>query len=392
VAGTLGAGLVNPGDAAGAGVGGEPQRIATKLELGFSVDARESPRALAIDDEDSLFVVGSGLDADSEQDWWLKKFDATGHENTTEWSKDTVSQDVPSALAVDASGDVFVAGTTANGWWLKRFDALGVEDALQWNKLIDAKFLTDAGLDLERVSGAPERMATDSKGSVYLVGAAKLLVQSDLARDAWLVLKFSATGELSWGKAFDGGHAWPGADWPYNATPHSVALDSQDNVYVVGQIRETGWWLKKLSSAGADDTVGWNQHFDLGYGAAATSVTVDALDRVYVRGSDRTYVNQQIADLPWPCRRFGNDGVEDVAWHEDSGRGPGIAVTARGDLYLPGTTELPDTLALEKLGAQGASLATLLIPDEPHGYLVDYAVDSNDRVYVITDRGLCAFR
>ncbi|HXK16973.1 MAG TPA: hypothetical protein VNG33_04195, partial [Polyangiaceae bacterium] len=349
------AGATNGGADAG------PSRVDTPLELGFSVDAQAYARALAIDAEDNVFIVGDGKNADSLGAWWLKKLDAKGQEDTTHWNKEIVSNDSPSVLATDASGDVFVSGTTTGGWWLKRFDALGVEETTHWNKHIDAKFLTDAGLDLIGVSDAPQRMAVDSQGSVYLVGGARMPVKLDQPRDVWLVLKLGADGKLAWARAFDGGHGWPGADWPYNASAHALAFDSQDNVYVVGEIKETGWWLKKLSSAGVDDTLGWNQHFDLGQGAAARSIAVDAQDHIYVRGSQRTYVNLQVADLPWPCRRFGVGGQEDTGSKRDSGRAPGIAINEQGELYLPSTTDQTDTLALEKLDAHGANLATLLI-------------------------------
>ncbi|HLC51635.1 MAG TPA: SBBP repeat-containing protein [Candidatus Nanoarchaeia archaeon] len=105
---------------------------------------------LAVDSEDSLYAVGSaGTDGAlfSQVDWWIKKFYKNGTEDVTLWNKtftasNNTGQDEAYAVAVDENDNVYVGGkiTHLDGdnvepqWWIKKFNRSGTENTTSWNK------------------------------------------------------------------------------------------------------------------------------------------------------------------------------------------------------------------------------------------------------------------
>jgi len=114
--------------------------------------------SIAIDSANNVYVAGYGKNLVSgtsgSADWWLKKFSSTGVEDTANWNKIFSSagtnSDYANSIAIDSSDNIYVvgngnnfAGATFQDWWLKKFNASGVEDTVNWNKMIDFLGLTD---------------------------------------------------------------------------------------------------------------------------------------------------------------------------------------------------------------------------------------------------------
>jgi hypothetical protein len=61
-------------------------------------------------------------------DWWVKKFDSSGNEDTTDWNLRFDFAPSPSDVFVNNLGDVYLAGsvfklvsdTTGYDWWIKK--------------------------------------------------------------------------------------------------------------------------------------------------------------------------------------------------------------------------------------------------------------------------------
>ena len=66
-------------------------------------------------------------------DWWIKKFDANGNEDTINWNKKLNSvYDYAYSIAIDINNNIYVAGCGVNlvnlssgyDWWIKKFFSL----------------------------------------------------------------------------------------------------------------------------------------------------------------------------------------------------------------------------------------------------------------------------
>lgn len=97
-----------------------------------------------------------------------------------------------------------------------------------------------------------------------------------------------------------------------------MAVDSGDNVYVVGygvnlysSTSGRDWWIKKYSSDGTEVVTGWDKKIHGGHTNAsaietAYGVAVDSDDNVYVVG---TVVPSAGGNI-WRIMKYGSDGTE----------------------------------------------------------------------------------
>ncbi|MBS3166102.1 PQQ-binding-like beta-propeller repeat protein, partial [Candidatus Woesearchaeota archaeon] len=226
----------------------------------------DEPKAITIDSNNNIFVVGYGnnlVNGNSQQDWWIKKYNSSGSENGTNWnlSFDKGSQDAAEDIVIDSSGNIFVAGegtnlvspTSGQDWWIKKFLANGTEDST-WNKSFGTQ-------NTELIYG----IKIDNSGNLYMVGSSNNLVNTSSAND-WLLKKYNSSGSedtTNWNKSFEG------RGKSANDEAYDLVIDSNNNVYVVGYAgsltnssSSNDWWIKKYNSSGSEDTTNWNLSFD----------------------------------------------------------------------------------------------------------------------------------
>ena len=227
------------------------------------------------DNDDTLSLDAEGLNTAvfkkvgiSPSDLWIKTYDGY------KYIDEAVS------IAVDSQGNVYVAGWTSNvsadpfyDWWIKKFDSDGVEDTVFWNKIIGNRNLS------EQARG----IAVDSVDNVYVVGSGFNIASDDSKNsyDDWWIKKFSSNGveDSSWDKTFDYNYSLDRA--------LSVAVDSSDNVYVLGycwnplsdDLQSLGnpprMCIKKYDSNGVEDTTSWNKVFENGGFSGSISIGAD---------------------------------------------------------------------------------------------------------------------
>ncbi len=233
----------------------------------------DDPQNVTIAPDGSVFVVGEFESGASGHDMRIKKFDANGTEDTTNWDKSfdagNTSNDIGVHVSVDRNGNVYVAGrgnrlVSQDDWWIKKFDLIGTEDTTSWNKFIDGG--SNSG-DLLR------SFAMDSGGNIFAGG------RLDTAGNAvWKVKKFITTGQedLAWDKSFD-------AESTMLDDVFALATDSYGNVYAVGLCTRTAtsedWCIKKYNANGTEDTANWNKMFDGGFNQSESAQAVCVYDK-----------------------------------------------------------------------------------------------------------------
>lgn len=244
---------------------------------------------IAADAQGKVYVTGvtsGGLDGNSNAggsgvDMFIVKYDGAGNR---QWTRQfgAAGDDEGVGLAIDAQGNVYVAGSTRGGvldgninsggfdLFVVKYDATGTR---QWTRV----FGTPAN---DRATG----IATDAQGNVYVTGSTGGSPDSSINAGALdlFVVKYDAAGTRQWTRQLGS----PGDDF---AT--GIASDTQGNVYVSGHT--TGMLEGSANAGGIDcfvvkyDGTGikqWTRGFGTTADDFATGIATDAQGNVYVTG------------------------------------------------------------------------------------------------------------
>ena len=228
--------------------------------------------SIVLDSSDNVYMACAWSEMDLNysaynSDMLVKKILGDGTEDTVNWNKrisDACYSNSGNAIAVDNDDNLYVAGYginlvdstdeghTSYDWFIKKYDSAGNEDTENWNKAFDHN------RGLEGVTS----IAIDSNNNVYAAGYR--YNQAESTSCDWWIKKFDSNGNEdteNWNKVFDGN----GSD----DLVFSVVIDSSDNVYIggvgtnlAGESTSYDWWIKKFDSRGSEDTENWNKVFD----------------------------------------------------------------------------------------------------------------------------------
>ena len=250
------------------------------------------------------------------------------------------------AVAVDAVGNVYLTGFSSTTWespvraFSGGYDAFAAKldssGALTWNT-----FLGSAGTD------HGNGVAVDATGNVFVAGFSNVTWGSPVLAysggDAAFAAKLNSSGELVWNTFLGGG----------NDSGTGVAVDASDNVYVVGSSAAT-WgspvrafsgnqdaYAAKLDSSGAltwNTFLGSSSEADVGaavaldgsgnvYIAGFSAATWGSPDRAFSGGYDAFAVQlNSSGTLNWNA--FLGSGASDF--------GDALAVDSIGNVYVAG--------------------------------------------------------
>lgn len=264
------------------------------------------------------------------------------------------SDDRGKSITVDGNGDVYITGYSDATWGSPVNAYAGKKDAftvkldssgvLQWNTFMGSS-RWDEG------SG----IAVDGSGNVYIAGHSSNPWGSPVNPyaggfefDAFAV-KLNSSGVLQW-NTFMGS--------TYEDESNDIAIDGSGNVYVAGFSEYQGWgspvndhssgfsdaFAAKLDNNGVRQ---WNTFMGSSDNDAANGIAVDGSGNVYLAGESK---------LTWgaPVNAFVGDGFEDAfacklngsgerIWNSfmggaDRDYGKGIVVDGNGKVYVTGTS------------------------------------------------------
>lgn len=198
-------------------------------------DLEDHGQDVDVDADGNAFVTGYVSDVDFVGDVWLRKYASDGSETwTVTFDSQSHGIDQGYGVAVAPDGSVGVAGTTAltainENVWLGHYAS--EDGALLWQKDFGGPAIkNDHGLGVD----------ADSTGAFVVCGFKE---NSDTDSDIW-VRKWDLGGNVVWTQNFAGA----GID---RDTAFGVAVDGNDDVAVVGEIREMAnndgdIWVAKL--------------------------------------------------------------------------------------------------------------------------------------------------
>jgi hypothetical protein len=281
------------------------------------------------------------------------------------------TRDTGSGIAVDASGNVYITGTTQirNSVEFRtiKYDSSG---NIIWN-------VTYTNIGDDYAYG----IAVDSSGNVYVVGVSYVAISSSMDEPAFRTIKYNSSGSIVWNVTYSTCSCIGGVDYAY-----AVAVDSSGNVYVTGgtqpytssQMNEfrtikynssgSVVWNITSSSSGAADAIALDSSGNVyvaGSGGvvkynssgstvwtvynsndAYTAITVDSSGNVYVTGKSYT-------GSVWNQNVIKYNSTGSVVW-DYNGLSTnyitrGIALDSSGDVYVTGIDQSSSTMPLRTI-------------------------------------------
>lgn len=234
-----------------------------------------SASAVAIDASGNVVVAGGLLNADRHLDFTVIKFDGASGEEL--WRKLIINGSA-NALAIDSAGDVVAVGSSSSGFTVIKLS--GVNGTELWRADIRGTasyFYFDAAYAI----------ALDTAGNVLVAGVTE---NAGTGFDFTVVKFRGINGAELWRRSIDGtDYDICIDDYFCNEAAHAVAVDSVGNVVAAGITENAGsnddFTVVKFDGATGGDL--WRQVINgtrNGYDAA-TAVVVDAADNVITAGS-----------------------------------------------------------------------------------------------------------
>jgi hypothetical protein len=288
-------GFATPSSASGVWGGQTPEHIWSKGLGGFGYDMALGG---AVDPSGNVVVVGTfenavdfgggALVSAGDYDIFVAKYNASG---VCQWSQrfGSTGEDNANAVAVDASGNVFVTGNFngtvdfgggnlvsagSNDIFVAKYNASGMH---QWSKGFGSAIYDNAvgvaadGSGNVVVTGAFQGTANFGGGNFVSAGSYDIFVA-----------KYNASGVHQWSKGF--GSTVPDVG-------NSVAVDGSGNVVVTGSVGVGGdpdIFLTKYNASGVQQ---WSRGFgDWGFDVGR-AVAVDGAGNIFMTGSFESFVN-----------------------------------------------------------------------------------------------------
>jgi len=226
--------------------------------------------AAAIDSSGNTYAAGYATGDTTGWDFAVVKYNSSG---SCQWvgTYSTIDEDYVAAVAVDASGSVYAAGSSGSPY------------TLSWD-YVTARYSASTGdtLWVRRLNGTADEddeiraMVVDNGGNVIVTGGST----NSVTGVDYTTVKYSPTGDTMWVRRYDGTAS--GTDWAY-----AVAVDAADNVYVTGSSQDTATDMDyvtiKYDASGSQQ---WVARYDGPAGSfdEARAIAVDASGSVFVTG------------------------------------------------------------------------------------------------------------
>ncbi|NVL89824.1 MAG: SBBP repeat-containing protein [Desulfobacterales bacterium] len=313
----------------------------------FGTGGHDSAYEIAPDSSGNVYVTGytygifPGQTSAGYRDVFIAKYDGAGNQI---WLRQfgTSSWDLVYEMALDSSGNVYVAGNTygifpgqtSAGYYdafIAKYDGAG-------NQIWLRQFGTSHG-DFAR------RIALDSSGNVYVSGGTcggTFPGQTSAGDDDAFIAKYDGAGNQIWLKQFGTSHL------DYSS---AMALDSSGNIYVSGgtygtfpgQTYNQGGYDVYVAKYDGTGNQLWLRQFGSSSHEIAHSIALDSSGNAYMTGYTASTLPGQTSAGSYDAFVAKYDGAGNQLWLRQFGSssvvsGYGIALDFSGNAYVTGQT------------------------------------------------------
>jgi len=282
---------------------------------------RDGANAIAVDASGNVYVTGWSGGSGTFYDYATIKYNTNGVEQWVQrYNGPGNDWDEANAIAVDGSGNVYVTGRsyglgTSSDYATIKYNTNGVE---QWVQRYNGP-----GNDRDGANA----IAVDGSGNVYVTGSS---YGSGTSSD-YATIKYNTNGVEQWVQRYNG----PGNDYD---EAYAIAVDASGNVYVTGGSGGSGTFYDyatiKYNTNGVEQ---WVQRYN-GPGNSddwATAIAVDISGNVYVTGG--SYGSGTSRD--YATIKYNTNGVEQWVQRYSGDESIAIAVDASGNVYVTGSSQ-----------------------------------------------------
>ena len=321
------------------------------------------PQALAVDSAGNVYVTGASYGSESGSDFATVKYNPAGQQLWAKtFNRTGNGSDFPVAIAVDASGNVYVTGDTIG--LQTRYDYSTVKYDSNGNQLWVATY-NGAGNDDDYAIG----LAVDGAGNVYVTGFS---VTASGDTD-YATVKYGPDGRQLWAATYDG----PARSDDY---PAGVKLDSSGNVYVSGTSAGLGS-SEDLATVKYDPAgkVVWVERYNGPFNGSdfVNAMAVSAAGNVYLAGAMLVGTNQDYLTVAY-------DSAGHQLW-EAFYNGPAngsdsvdaLALDPAGNVFVAGVSSASPTnedIVVVKYDPQGSQLWAARYDGPAHARDLPHAV------------------
>jgi hypothetical protein len=330
----------------------------------------DNAAGIAVDKSGNIYVVGKssatwGSPVRPYSDWddaYVAKLSASGILQWNTFLGGSESGEYGTSIALDTSGNIYVAGTAYGTWgspirpFLGGYSDIFVaklngSGTLQWNTFLGSGDDSGQGLGDDYGNG----IAVDTNGNIYVTGASDKTWGSPIrlytgVKEDTVVAKLSNSGALQWNTFLGSSYA----DYGY-----AIALDASGNAYVTGSSYGTWGSPVRSYSGGVSDAfvarlnasgaLQWNAFlggasWDIGY-----AITVDKSGNLYVAGASKATWGLPARPFAGSCDAFVTklNGSGALQWNTFLGSssasnydvGYGIAVDKSGNVCVAGVSD-----------------------------------------------------
>ena len=209
------------------------------------------------------------------------------------------TDDIPHAMAVDSSGNVIVTGSSnygsGGGLNYATIKYNGSNGDPFWTDLAYGAIYD--GSPPRALDDVPAAVAVDSSGDIYVTGYSERYRMSGEGEYFYLdftTIKYlGGDGSESWVAEYIG----PGGEyvgWAGEDHPVAIAVDSSKNVYVTGYSRGMENYDYVTVRYDTDGNECWVRRYDNGGADEACSMALDSSGNFYVAGTSDRWVNPEV--------------------------------------------------------------------------------------------------
>lgn len=282
------------------------------------------PVGLVLDASGNIYVTGTSLASGSSTDIATVKYSNAGKELLVDRFNGFASlNDAAHAMTIDTAGNVYIAGNSADQDG--RLQALLIKFGRPIQESWPVRY-DGPGVSIDRVSN----LAVDSSGNVFISGQS---THSNASSYVWTI-KYNPQGSVLWNSLSTGSDEWLGS-------PRAIAVDKSGSAIVTGlsyaSFNASSYRTVKYDPNGAQE---WSQLYGGSSYNFAVANVVDDSSSVYVTGySDNATTHYDFATL-----KYSSDGIQKlVSRFNGPNNNPddlvyAMKLDAQKNVYLTGLT------------------------------------------------------